>query len=351
MYQAFYGLTEKPFSLLPDPDFLYPSRQHQMALALLEYGIEGQAGFTVITGDIGTGKTTLIRQLLDRVSADLTVGLITNSHQTFGELLHWILEAYGQEVQQPNSKVGMYRQFTDFVITEYAKQRRTVLIIDEAQNLSVDTLEELRMLSNINSEKDLVLQVVLVGQHQLRDILKRPDMVQFAQRIATDYHLGALDEKETEGFIRHRIEKAGGSTTLFDDEACRRVFTHTGGVPRLINLLCDTALIYGYAENMETINANLIDEVAEEKQRGGLFPSPGQASVPATELQKAPTSPPTAASEPSAVVAKDVESMQPRPAIVVPQAMPDKSAVAPATPLSSLDTADADKNPVKKNFA
>lgn len=325
MYTAFYGLKEKPFSLLPDPGFLYPSRQHQMALSLLEYGLENQAGFTVITGEIGTGKTTLIRQLLNQVSADLTVGLISNSHQSFGELLHWILEAYGLEVAEPDSRVAMYRQFVDFVIGEYAKQRRTVLILDEAQNLSVETLEELRMLSNINTEKDQVLQVMLIGQQQLRDTLQRPDMVQFAQRISTDFHLSALNENETVEFIHHRLQHAGGNPSIFPEAACRRVFHHSAGVPRLINLLCDTTLVYGYAENLEEITASLVDEVALEKQRGGLFPTPASvAAPPETDTAPAP-----------AVLAS------------VPEPDPQPS----HHEAGNADTPRTTDEPVKKNFA
>lgn len=273
MYETHFGLKEKPFSLLPDPAFLYLSDKHRMALALLEYGLGNQAGFTAITGGIGTGKTTLIRHLLNHMGQDVTVGLITNTHRSFGELLQWILLAFNID-ETGKTKVEMYRAFVDFMIAEYARNRRTVLIVDEAQNMDAETLEELRMLSNVNADKDQVLQVILVGQQQLRDTLRRPDLIQFAQRISVDYHLTPLTAEETTAYIRHRLEVAGGHPEIFTDAACLAVHTYSQGVPRLVNLLCDIALVYGYAEQRKRIDADLIADVAREKQAGGLFPAP-----------------------------------------------------------------------------
>ena len=278
MYQAFFGFKEKPFSLLPDPAFLFPSKKHRTALAMLEYGIMHQAGFTVISGDIGTGKTTLIRHLLNNLERDVTVGLITNAHAGFGELLEWVLLAYDIKCES-HSKVARYRAFVDFMIQEYARGHRTVLIVDEAQNLSADTLEELRMLSNINADKDQVIQVILVGQPELRNQLRRPELVQFAQRIAVDFHLEPLEADETIAYIRHRIHVAGGADDLFETAACEAVHRYSGGIPRLINLLCDTALVYAYAEERQRINAALVTEVAKDKARGGLFPGLSEDSL------------------------------------------------------------------------
>ena len=272
MYETFYEFREKPFTLLPDPGFLFLSNKHRMALTLLEYGLMNQAGFTVISGDIGTGKTTLIRHLLDHMDREHTVGLISNTHRSFGELLQWILLAFNLEHTNLD-KVGMYRRFVDFIIDEYAHNRRVVLIVDEAQNMAAETLEELRMLSNVNADKDQALQVILVGQRELRDTLRLPDLVQFAQRISVDYHLEPLSEEETVGYIRHRLEIAGGNPQLFEEDACRAVYRYSNGVPRLINLLCDTALVYGYAEQREQIDSALVTDVAREKQQGGIFPT------------------------------------------------------------------------------
>ena len=272
MYETFYGLREKPFSIIPDPSFLYFSSKHSTALALLEYGLMNQAGFNVITGEIGTGKTTLIRYLLSQIDRDVTVGLISNTHRSFGELLQWILFAFKLE-HRGKDKVEMFQDFLEFLLQEYSHNRRTVLIVDEAQNMTPDTLEELRMLSNVNTDKDQVLQLILVGQAGLRETLRRPEMEQFAQRIAVDYHLASLEREETRAYIRHRIKVAGGSDPLlFDDAACDVVFQYSHGVPRLINLLCDAALVYGFAEQRPRIEARIIEEVAQDKQKGGIFP-------------------------------------------------------------------------------
>jgi len=291
MYESFYGFREKPFSLLPDAGFLYLSSKHRMALTLLEYGLMNQAGFTVISGDIGTGKTTLVRQLLDNIDPQITVGLISNTHRTFGDLMQWIALAFALP-HQGKDKVQLYREFMDFIIDEYAQGRRTVLIVDEAQNMSTETLEELRMLSNVNADKDQVLQVVLVGQRELRDTLRQPDLVQFAQRIGVDYHLEPLNQEETGDYIQHRCRIAGGNPELFSEQARRAVFEHTSGVPRLINLLCDTALVYGYAEQREQLDAELVHDVARDKQRGGLFPGPAHSNSSAGSLRPEPRTEP-----------------------------------------------------------
>ena len=271
MYEVFYGLKEKPFSLLPDPSYLYLSEKHQMALTLLEYSLVNQAGFCVISGVTGAGKTTLIRYLLNQFGDNVAVGLITNTHQSFSDLLRWILMAFNLDYSS-DSKPRLYQTFVNFLIEQYAKNRNTVLIVDEAQNMSVETLEELRMLSNINADKDQVLQVILVGQPGLRDKLNRPDLEQFAQRIAVDYHIEPLNAEETRNYIRHRLTIAGGDPELFEKDAAQSVYHYSNGTPRLINLLCESALVYGYAEGLPRISARLVDEVARERRSHGLLP-------------------------------------------------------------------------------
>ena len=271
MYENFYGFKEKPFSLLPDPGFLFLSEKHAAALTMLQYGLMNQAGFTVITGEIGSGKTTLIRHLLDEVSHEITVGLVSNTHRTFGELLQWVLLAFGLEYRD-KKKVELYQTLADFIIKEYSQNRRTVLIIDEAQNLDAEALEELRMLSNINADKNQILQLILVGQPGLRDTLKLPELHQFAQRIAVDYNLQPLNLEETWRYIRHRLQMAGGDPNLFDTKACAAVYYYASGTPRLINVLCDTALVFGYGEQKRKIDVDVIVQVAHEKQKGGIFP-------------------------------------------------------------------------------
>lgn len=279
MYESFYGFKTKPFSMLPDPGFLYPSKKHRIAQTLLEYGLMNQVSFCVVTGGIGTGKTTLLRHLLQQADNDLTIGMLSNTHSSFGELLEWILMAFNLEVAD-KSKVSMFRTFSDFLIGEYAKGRRTVLIIDEAQNMGHETLEELRMLSNINSEKDQLIQMILVGQPGLRDMLQDPGLEQFAQRIGVDYHLEALSQEETESYIRHRLSVAGGNEQVFSQEACDVIFEQTGGIPRLINQICDIALVYGFAEQASVIGADIIRDVASERQKGGILPTKGNKQQP-----------------------------------------------------------------------
>jgi general secretion pathway protein A len=280
MYETFYGFREKPFSLLPDPAFLFLARQHSTALAVLEYGLVNQAGFTVVTGEIGCGKTTLIRHVLNTLGQDITVGLLSNTQR--GELLQWVLLAFGLDYRG-KEKVALYETFLEFIIDEYAKNRRTVLIIDEAQNLGIDALEELRMLSNVNADKDQVLQLILVGQPELRAILSRPALIQFAQRVAVDYFLGPLENEQIGSYIRHRLEIAGGDPALFKPEACQLVYHHSEGIPRLINLLCDTALVYGYAAGKQKIDVELVREVVQDKAGSLLFARGRKLSVSASE--------------------------------------------------------------------
>ena len=275
MYESFYGFTEKPFTLLPDPAFLYPSKKHKMALTMLQYGLMNHVGISVVTGEVGAGKTTIIRKLLNEIDEQVSVGLISNSHQSFGELLEWVSMAFNLDYRGKD-KVSLYDGFINYVIGQYAQSKRTVLIIDEAQNLTPATLEELRMLSNINADKDQVLQLVLVGQPELRATLQRQDLRQFAQRVAVDFHLDPLQLDETRAYITHRIRKAGASYDVFNEDTCELVWKHSGGIPRLINTLCDTALVYGYAEQSKNITTEIMGDVVKDKQTGGLFPVFGE---------------------------------------------------------------------------
>lgn len=270
MYESFYGLREKPFSMTPDPAFLYLGGKHSSGLSMLRYGLMNRAGITVLTGEIGAGKTTLLRALLDDRAADLTMGLISNTHESFGNLMQWVAVAF-ELGADTDSKAVLYDRFAQHLIKQYAAGRRTVLIVDEAQNLDEPTLEELRLLTNINADKDQLLQLVLVGQPELRAKLRSPRLVQFVQRIGVDYHLGALAPGETHEYIEHRIATAGGRAGIFNAVACRFIHYQCGGVPRLINSVCDTALVYGYAEQQEQINAELVFDMVIERIRAGLF--------------------------------------------------------------------------------
>jgi type II secretory pathway predicted ATPase ExeA len=284
MYEAFYGLKEKPFTLSPDPQFLYLTQQHLMALSLLEYGLEQRAGFVLITGEVGSGKTTLIRHLLGRISEDVTVGLIANTHRAFGPLMQWVLLAFGLDYKG-KEHAERYQTFVEFLLEEYRWGRRVLLIVDEAQNLDGETLEELRVLSNINADKDFLLQTILVGQPELRTTLRGPAMRQLAQRISVDYHLKTLGRTETHAYVRHRLQIAGGSPDIIAREAVEFVFGGTGGVPRLINSLCDTALVYGFAEQRRIIDAELMAQVIRDRTDGGIFPPVAAEPALPSELQ------------------------------------------------------------------
>ncbi len=269
MYESYYGFKEKPFALTPDPGFLYLSTRHKAALNILECGVTNQAGFVVISGEVGSGKTILIRQFLKQVESDVTIGTVTNTHSKFGELLKWILLAFGLNYK-PEDKLELYHLFVAFLAKEYGAGRRVVLIVDEAQNLDIDTLEELRILSNVNTDKDQFVQIVLVGQPELIETLKRPELRQLAQRVSFDYKLLPLTLEETRTYIGHRLKVAGGNPDLFDEMAWRTVHLFSSGIPRLINILCDTALVYGFAEDVKRIGYETIVTVVEDKCSSGL---------------------------------------------------------------------------------
>ena len=241
-----------------------------MALTMLEYGLLNQAGITVITGEVGSGKTMIIRKILNQLDESMVVGLISNTHKSFGELLQRVLLAFDLEYEG-KEKVALYHEFEKFVINTYAQGRKTVLMIDEAQNLAPETLEELRMLSNINADKDQVLQLVLVGQPELRATLRRSVLRQFSQRVTSSYHIEELDRDETRQYIQHRIDVAGGKPGLFQDSACDLIWKCSHGTPRVINTICDMALVFGYAEQKHSIGPDIITEVIREKEKHGFY--------------------------------------------------------------------------------
>jgi type II secretory pathway predicted ATPase ExeA len=275
MYEAFYGLREKPFSILPDPDLIYWGCAHRMAFSMLEFGVLNNAQFTVITGEVGSGKTTLVRHLLRKLDPRRTnVGLISNTPHGRDELLQAIMKSLNLPFE--GSVAALLRIFEEFLYSQPARGRRTVLIVDEAQNLGESALETMRMLSNINVDKHQFLQTVLVGQPQLKETLLRPELLQFAQRVSSDFHLKPLGRDEVGEYIGFRLSAAGSLVHLFTHEACLLAADAGHGIPRMINILCDTALVYGYSAGAKQINRQLMQEVIEDKRNYGIFPVNGQ---------------------------------------------------------------------------
>jgi type II secretory pathway predicted ATPase ExeA len=270
MYEAFYGLREKPFSILPDPHLIYWGKNHRLAFAMLEFGVVNCAGFTVITGEIGSGKTTLLRYLLTRIDPKIAVGVISNTPRGTDGLLAWVMMAFNQPFE--GSYPALHRKFQQFVYEEYRRGRRVILIVDEAQNLGAETLEELRMLSNVNVDKNQVLQIILIGQPQLKDMLRTPQLAQFAQRVSSDFHLSPLDKQDVVRYIDHRLAAVGSEANLFSDSACKLIAEASGGIPRTINILCDTALVYGFASNVPVITEEIVASVIDNKNRFGVLP-------------------------------------------------------------------------------
>jgi len=263
-YLGYFGLEQRPFTLLPDPEFLYWSEQHRKGYAVLEYGIMSRAPITVLTGEIGAGKTTLLQKLLAQVEPGVTIGLVSNAQGNRGEILQWVLNALNVEYDQQASYVENFQTLQDFLVDEYAQGRRVILVFDEAQNVSVEGLEELRLLTNINSNKDELIQLVLVGQPELRDLIRNPRMNQLAQRVAASFHLNRMDREGTGAYIQHRMKTAGGSGQEFSAEAIDLVYEATGGVPRLINQLCDFGLLYSWTDDVREVQKESIQAVLDD---------------------------------------------------------------------------------------
>jgi type II secretory pathway predicted ATPase ExeA len=287
MYETYYHLKTKPFTLLPDPEFLYLGGKHKMALSLLEYGLANGSAFIVITGHPGTGKTTLLNRLLDQSRHPWVIGIVSNIHGGLGGLMPWIAASFGLSTNG-KSEVDIFHEFARFLEHEHQIGRRVLLIIDEAQNAGVGVLEELRLLSNLNDGRRRSLQILLSGQPALQHLLKSADLVQFAQRIGVEYVLDGLSESEAVAYIEHRLHVAGRSSRLFSTLAGRVVFRLASGNPRLINQLCDHALVYGYAEQAVTITARVVLAAAAARAKDGVLRfavSPVDIDVPEHELR------------------------------------------------------------------
>jgi general secretion pathway protein A len=265
MYEKFYGFTEKPFNTTPDSKFFFPSAKHTEALNSLIYAINERKGFVVVTGEIGAGKTTVCRTMLNKLENNTQVAIITNTHLTCRELIAQILEEFDVDYK-PGTKQKLLSQLNAYLIKQLAANINMVLIIDEAQNLTPTVLEEVRMLSNLETEKEKLIQIILLGQPNLKAKLQNPRLEQFHQRIALHYHLIGLTKDETQEYILHRLKLASSNgIDIFTPKALDLVFDYSRGIPRLINLICDSALLSGYVEETKRITESIICEVAKER--------------------------------------------------------------------------------------
>lgn len=274
LYLDHFGLRDRPFSLLPNPDFLFWSETHSRAYAMLEYGLATFAPITVITGEIGAGKTTLVRHLL-RSSPDslnLRIGLISNAHGNRGNLLQWTLRSLDEPCDTPLPYVARFARFEAALRRAAENGDRVLIIFDEAQNLSEKMLEELRCFSNLNGGDEELLQLLLVGQPELNDMLGRPRMLQFAQRVSARHHLSGMPLDAVEKYISHRLATAGATAAIFTLAACELAAAASGGLPRIINQICDYALVYAYAEGRRMVEADLVRQVIAEHRMQTLIP-------------------------------------------------------------------------------
>jgi general secretion pathway protein A len=271
MYESFYGLKEKPFNLLPDPDYLYMSSGHENIFTHLEYAIAENKGFVVITGEVGSGKTTLINYLISKSLSGVEVGLINNTYIAPNQVIKSICREF-EIGTEGLDRDEMLDRFQDFLIERYAMAKRVILIFDEAQNLSVKTLEEIRMLSNLEAEKHHLIQIILSGQPELRGKLRDARLKQFVQRITVYCHLSGLSQPEVEKYINFRLAVGGAKDSdLFQDGAISMIASYSKGIPRIINLVCDAALVYGYADNKQKITRGIVEEVIRERTNGEIF--------------------------------------------------------------------------------
>jgi len=264
MYEQFYGLKENPFNVTPNPEYIYLGESHREALAQLFYGVRERKGFVVITGEVGTGKTTLIYYLLDKMNSNHTkTAFLFNPKLTVDDFIQYILKDLGVRVQG-KTKGEYLHNLHRYLLNAYQKDERVILIVDEAQGLRPELLEEIRLLSNLETSRSKLLQIVLLGQPELDKTLSQPEFRQLRQRINLRYHLPPLSEKETREYIRKRLGIAGARAPIFTEKAIKRIYLRSGGIPRLINILCDNALLNGYALDQKTVDEKSVKEVAND---------------------------------------------------------------------------------------
>jgi general secretion pathway protein A len=279
MYERYYGLTEKPFNMTPDSKFFYPSAKHEEALNCLLLAISERNGFVVITGEIGSGKTTVCRTLINRLDQATKVALVLNTHLGKKELLTTILEDLDIEYRS-TSKTHLLSALNKYLLEQVSKDVNVVLIIDEAQNLTPSVLEEVRMLSNLETETEKLIQIVLLGQPELRKKLALPKLEQFRQRVVFHYHLDPLSREETGEYIKHRLKKSGNAAAdLFQEDAIDEIYKHSKGVPRLINVMCHNALISGLVYETKSITMKTALEAIAETTHGLSSAANSQSNI------------------------------------------------------------------------
>lgn len=286
MYENYYGLTSKPFQLTPDPSFFFGSKWHKRAMSYLQYGLSQAEGFIVITGDIGTGKTTIANSLLDQMQTDIVAAQIVTPKLTPDELVKMVASKFHINVQG-STKSDILNDLEAFLMSLHKQGKRALLLVDEAQNLPLETIEELRMLSNFQAGGKPLLQSFLLGQEELQPILRAPNMEQFRQRIVASCHLAPLTDTECQGYIEYRMQHAGWTGgKLFSEAAYDRIFQFTHGVPRKINTLMDRILLYGFLEELETLDENAVENVIKEVSEEMFHPDKKvhAASEPASIL-------------------------------------------------------------------
>ncbi len=258
MYLDFFGFSEKPFTITPNPRFIYLSKAHQEVFAHLSFGIEDRCGFIAITGEVGTGKTTVLRTLLNRLdNNNFRLAFIFNPCHSAVELLKCINREFGIECAA-DTVVEQVNTLNEFLIWQHQKGRTVVLVLDESQNLEPAVLEQIRLLSNLETETDKLIQIVLVGQPELKDMLHRPDLRQLNQRISVRHHLETMDIADTLAYIRHRLSVAGGAEETFSPSAVKTIYESTGGLPRLINVLCGRCLLVAFSQDARIVTPKMV---------------------------------------------------------------------------------------------
>lgn len=281
MYNEFYGFTKDPFLIVPDLNYLYMSPKHEEALARLAFGLKERSAIMLLTGEVGAGKTTLIRFIDSRLPSAVQTATITNSNLFAEPLLRMILAEFRLPVPASADKAELIKNLQAYLESREAQKRRSLLIIDEAQNLPIDALEEIRMLSNFQVKNHSLIQILLVGQPELRARMRDPRCLQISQRIAVNYHITALSLEETRAYITYRLRRSGGNPELFTPDAMEMVYRLSRGIPRSINLTCDSALIYGFAEEVRVIDRNVVAKAAKQLDLMGLVRMEDAAGAPA----------------------------------------------------------------------